>query len=140
MTKVKSKSAGRPRRSDSNVDLKALGLRIRQLRGQTNQEDFAKALGISQAQLSKYELGKRSPPRSISCPGKVARDQRRLDPDREKIERVRLNEPLLPAGSPSLRGFDDSVQIGHALAIPGMAFARETSCNRPIRTGSRSKT
>ena len=65
MNKVRGKSAGRPRRSDSNVDLKAVGLRIRQLRGQTNQEEFAKGLGISQAQLSKYELGQSAPPLGV---------------------------------------------------------------------------
>ena len=35
----------------------ALGNRLRQLRAQTTQEEFARFLGISQAQLSKYELG-----------------------------------------------------------------------------------
>jgi transcriptional regulator with XRE-family HTH domain len=65
MNKVNGKSAGRPRRSDSNVDLKAVGLRIRQLRGQINQEEFAKGLGISQAQLSKYELGQSAPPLGV---------------------------------------------------------------------------
>ena len=62
MNNVKSKDArgkngGRRRRSDSDVDLQALGLRIRQLRGRRTQEEFAEALGVSQAQLSKYELG-----------------------------------------------------------------------------------
>ena len=65
MNKVKGKSAGRPRRSDSNVDLKAVGLRIRQQRAQTSQEEFAKKLGISQAQLSKYELGQSAPPLGV---------------------------------------------------------------------------
>ena len=65
MNKVTGKFAGRPRRSDSNVDLKAVGLRIRQLRGQTSQEEFAKGLGISQAQLSKYELGQSAPPLGV---------------------------------------------------------------------------
>jgi transcriptional regulator with XRE-family HTH domain len=65
MNKVKGKSAGRPRRSDSSVDLKAVGLRIRQLRVQTSQEDFARELGISQAQLSKYELGQSAPPLGV---------------------------------------------------------------------------
>lgn len=65
MNKVKGKSAGRPRRSDSNVDLKVVGLRIRQLRFQTSQEEFAKELGISQAQLSKYELGQSAPPLGV---------------------------------------------------------------------------
>ena len=65
MNKVKTKSAGRPRRSASNVDLKAVGLRIRQLRGPTSQEEFAKELGISQAQLSKYELAQSAPPLGV---------------------------------------------------------------------------
>ena len=65
MNKVKGKSAGRPRRSDSNVDLKAVGLRIRQVRVDITQEDFAKELGISQAQLSKYELGQSAPPLGV---------------------------------------------------------------------------
>jgi transcriptional regulator with XRE-family HTH domain len=62
MNKVKKKIAGRPRRSDSGVDLNALGHRIRQLRGHTTQEEFARVLGISQAQLSKYELGQSALP------------------------------------------------------------------------------
>jgi transcriptional regulator with XRE-family HTH domain len=65
MNKVRGKSAGRPRRSDSDVDLEAVGLRIRQLRGEANQEEFAKGLGISQAQLSKYELGQSAPPLGV---------------------------------------------------------------------------
>jgi transcriptional regulator with XRE-family HTH domain len=62
MHKVKKKLGGRPRRSDSEVDLQALGNRIRQLRAQATQEEFAGFLGISQAQLSKYELGLSAPP------------------------------------------------------------------------------
>jgi transcriptional regulator with XRE-family HTH domain len=65
MNKVKGKSVGRPRRSDSNVDLKAVGLRIRQVRVHVSQEEFAKELGISQAQLSKYELGQSAPPLGV---------------------------------------------------------------------------
>ena len=62
MNKVKRKSRGRPRRSQSEVDLHAFGQRIRQLRGGATQEEFARALGISQAQLSKYELGQSALP------------------------------------------------------------------------------
>jgi transcriptional regulator with XRE-family HTH domain len=65
MTKVKKKLGGRPRRSDSQVDLGALGRRIRELRVQTTQEEFANFLGISQAQLSKYELGLSAPPLTV---------------------------------------------------------------------------
>jgi transcriptional regulator with XRE-family HTH domain len=65
MNKVKKKLGGRPRRSDSEVDLRALGTRLRQLRGQLTQEEFAGALGISQAQLSKYELGQSAPPLGV---------------------------------------------------------------------------
>jgi DNA-binding transcriptional regulator YiaG len=72
--KVNSKSAGRPRRSDSNVDLKAVGLRIRQLRGRTSQEEFARELGISQAQLSKYELAQSAPPLGVLVTLKELRD------------------------------------------------------------------
>jgi transcriptional regulator with XRE-family HTH domain len=62
MNKVKRKIPGRPRRSENEVDLHALGQRIRQLRGDVTQEDFARSLGISQAQLSKYELGQSALP------------------------------------------------------------------------------
>jgi DNA-binding XRE family transcriptional regulator len=61
MNKVKKKFGGRPRRSDSDVDLRGVGGRIRQLRAGTTQEEFASVLGISQAQLSKYELGQSAP-------------------------------------------------------------------------------
>jgi transcriptional regulator with XRE-family HTH domain len=41
------------------VDWKAVGRRLRELRGfDAKQADFAKELGISQAQLSRYEKGK----------------------------------------------------------------------------------
>ena len=61
MNIVKKKIGGRPRRSDSTVDLRGVGDRIRQLRAATTQEEFASVLGISQAQLSKYELGQSAP-------------------------------------------------------------------------------
>jgi transcriptional regulator with XRE-family HTH domain len=57
MNKVKGKMRGRPRRSETELDINALGQRIRELRGTITQEEFARWLGISQAQLSKYELG-----------------------------------------------------------------------------------
>ncbi len=65
MNKVKKKVAGRPRRSEGDVDLQALGNRLRQLRAQTTQEEFARFLGMSQAQLSKYELGQSAPPLGV---------------------------------------------------------------------------
>ena len=41
------------------IDWKAVGRRLRELRGfDTRQADFAKQLGISQGQLSRYEKGK----------------------------------------------------------------------------------
>ena len=65
MNKVKRNIPGRPRRSQSEVDLHALGQRIRQLRGENTQEEFAGVLGISQAQLSKYELGQSALPLTV---------------------------------------------------------------------------
>ena len=65
MNKVKRKLRGRPRRSQSGIDLRAIGRRIRQLRGGATQEEFARALRISQAQLSKYELGQSAPPLGV---------------------------------------------------------------------------
>jgi len=65
MNKVKKKSRGRPLRSDTDIDLEAVGRRIRQLRGQSTQEEFAKLLSIGQAQLSKYELGQSAPPLGV---------------------------------------------------------------------------
>jgi transcriptional regulator with XRE-family HTH domain len=62
MNKVKRKRLGRPRRSDAEIDLPALGSRIKQLRGEQTQADFARQFRISQAQLSKYELGQTAPP------------------------------------------------------------------------------
>jgi transcriptional regulator with XRE-family HTH domain len=48
------------------IELKALGRRLRQLRGfDMTQEEFAKKLGISQSQLSKYERGVAAPPADI---------------------------------------------------------------------------
>jgi transcriptional regulator with XRE-family HTH domain len=45
----------------ASADLKSIGLRIRQLRGGTLQEELATFLGISQGQLSKIERGKLGP-------------------------------------------------------------------------------
>lgn len=65
MNKVKVKHSGRPRRSQIELDLRAMGRRIRELRAQVTQEDFARSLSISQAQLSKYELGQSALPLGI---------------------------------------------------------------------------
>lgn len=62
MNRVKRKTQGRPSRSQSGVDLSAIGERIRELRADGTQEDFAERMGVSQAQLSKYELGQSAPP------------------------------------------------------------------------------
>ena len=44
------------------ADLKAIGRRIREIRGfDQTQGDFGRTLGITQAQLSKYELGLSAP-------------------------------------------------------------------------------
>jgi transcriptional regulator with XRE-family HTH domain len=62
MNNVKGELRGRPRRSQTELDLRAIGKRIRQLRGATTQIEFAQSLHISQAQLSKYELGQSALP------------------------------------------------------------------------------
>jgi len=50
---------------DSPV-LKAVGRRLRELRGfDLTQEQFARELGVSQSQLSKYERGVAAPPADI---------------------------------------------------------------------------
>lgn len=64
-SRFKRRFSGRPRRSESEVNLQAVGQRIRQLRGAATQEEFAQALNISQAQLSKYELGQSALPLSL---------------------------------------------------------------------------
>jgi transcriptional regulator with XRE-family HTH domain len=43
------------------ADLKAIGRRIRELRGTESQDDFAPSIGISQSQLSKIERGTLAP-------------------------------------------------------------------------------
>ncbi len=44
------------------VDLKAMGRRIREIRGfDLTQVEFGRILGIAQTQLSKYELGQSAP-------------------------------------------------------------------------------
>jgi len=46
-------------RTEYEIDWKAVGRRIRELRGfETNQAHFAEELSVSQGQLSKYEQGK----------------------------------------------------------------------------------
>ncbi len=44
-----------------SLDLKAVGARIRELRGALLQDELAAYLGISQGQLSKIERGKMAP-------------------------------------------------------------------------------
>jgi len=47
-------------------NMMSLGRRIRQLRGfDVTQDEFAKELGISQSQLSKYERGVVAPPADV---------------------------------------------------------------------------
>ena len=51
-----------PRIKGDSSDLKAVGRRLRELRGfDMTQEEFANLLGISQSQLSKYERGVSAP-------------------------------------------------------------------------------
>ena len=46
----------------ARVDLKAIGRRIREIRGfELTQAQFGKILGIGQTQLSKYEKGQNAP-------------------------------------------------------------------------------
>jgi transcriptional regulator with XRE-family HTH domain len=48
------------------IDLRALGRRIRELRGfDLKQQELANELGISQSQLSKYERGVMAPPAEV---------------------------------------------------------------------------
>jgi transcriptional regulator with XRE-family HTH domain len=47
------------------ADLSAIGLRIKELRGEMFQEELAAHLGISQGQLSKIERGKLGPTAEI---------------------------------------------------------------------------
>lgn len=49
------------RRLRRKLDLKAIGSRIRELRGDLPQEELAAILGISQGQLSKIERGSVAP-------------------------------------------------------------------------------
>jgi len=52
----------KPNSPGSRPDLKAIGRRIRQIRGfEMRQVELAKTLGITQAQLSKYERGQNAP-------------------------------------------------------------------------------
>ena len=60
-------SSGNPATNKrDSPDLKALGRRLRELRGfDLTQEEFAKDLGVSQSQLSKYERGVAAPPADV---------------------------------------------------------------------------
>ena len=57
----REKVRGRPRVGKGRVKLKEMGRRIRSLRGSENQTPFARALGITQGQLSRYEKGTAAP-------------------------------------------------------------------------------
>ena len=47
-----------PKKPMQTVDWKLVGRRLRELRGfDTNQQAFAKQIGVSQGQLSRYEKG-----------------------------------------------------------------------------------
>ena len=60
-TRVKKKITASPPPT-GGVDLAAVGERIRQLRGfKMQQAEFARMLGVSQSQLSKYERGETEP-------------------------------------------------------------------------------
>lgn len=48
-------------RGKAKADLRAIGERVREIRGAVLQEDLADYLGISQGQLSKIERGKMAP-------------------------------------------------------------------------------
>ena len=48
-------------RNKSIPDLKAIGSRVRSLRGRVRQQKFASEMGLSQGQLSKVERGKGAP-------------------------------------------------------------------------------
>ncbi len=50
-----------PRRPEKRADLAGIGERIRQLRGEVSQDDFAPSIGITQSQLSKIERGVLAP-------------------------------------------------------------------------------
>jgi len=53
---------GKTHTAKRNPDLRALGRRLRELRGfDVTQEELAEDLGISQSQLSKYERGTATP-------------------------------------------------------------------------------
>ena len=59
--RVKKKLRVPPKPSEA-VDLVGVGRRIRELRGfDLQQADFARLLGVSQSQLSKYERGETEP-------------------------------------------------------------------------------
>ena len=46
----------------TTVDLKAIGRRIREIRGfDLTQAEFGRIIGVAQTQLSKYELGQSAP-------------------------------------------------------------------------------
>ena len=54
--------SGQPKSAGATPDVRAIARRIRQIRGfEIRQVELAKVLGITQAQLSKYERGRNVP-------------------------------------------------------------------------------
>src|SRR5436190_1559944 len=65
-TRVKKKIRSPSTNKKGLVDLVALGRRIRELRGfDMQQGEFARVLGVSQSQFSKYERGESEPPLEV---------------------------------------------------------------------------
>jgi transcriptional regulator with XRE-family HTH domain len=65
-TRVKRKIRRPGAEQKRDLDLITIGRKIRQLRGfDTEQAEFARMLGISQSQLSKYERGVTEPPLKV---------------------------------------------------------------------------
>lgn len=48
--------------SEERVQARAIGRRLRTLRGDMSQQDFAESLGVSRSALANYELGRSTPP------------------------------------------------------------------------------
>jgi len=51
--------------SEDRARARAIGRRIRSIRGQKSQQEFAEALGLSRSGLANYELGRSTPPAQI---------------------------------------------------------------------------
>lgn len=51
--------------SEEMARARAIGRRIRSIRGQKSQQEFAEALGLSRSGLANYELGRSTPPAQL---------------------------------------------------------------------------